>query len=215
MYAIQEIQEVIQATTPRLAFVEASIEHLLLDSRQIIFAERSLFFAIKGAHQDGHLFLPTVYAAGVRNFVVTHLPDLTFYPEANFLQVQNAIQALQRLAAHHRRQFPLQVIGITGSNGKTIVKEWLFQLLHPDYAIVRSPRSYNSQAGVPLSVWEIGPKHQLGIFEAGISHAGEMPPLAAIIRCNLGVFTNLGAAHREGFASEAQKLQEKLLLFQL
>jgi alanine racemase len=213
MYAIQEIQEVIQATTPRLAFVEASIEHLLLDSRQIIFAERSLFFAIKGAHQDGHLFLPTVYAAGVRNFVVTHLPDLTFYPEANFLQVQNAIQALQRLAAHHRRQFPLQVIGITGSNGKTIVKEWLFQLLYSSFAIIRSPRSYNSQIGVPLSVWGIQAQHELGIFEAGISRSGEMAKLVPILQPQIGIFTMLGEAHSEGFESLEAKLQEKLSLF--
>jgi alanine racemase len=190
------------------------IEHLLLDSRQIIFPELALFFAIPGIRNNGHDFIPACYQAGVRNFVVSEPVDYTIYPLGNFLLVKNTVEALQQLALHHRQRFQLPVIGITGSNGKTIVKEWLFQLLHPDYAIVRSPRSYNSQAGVPLSVWEINPKHQLGIFEAGISHAGEMPPLAAIIRCNLGVFTNLGAAHREGFASEAQKLQEKLLLFQ-
>ena len=213
MYSIQAIQQIIQAKSLNPQLNEAQIEHLLLDSRQIIFAERSLFFAIKGIHNDGHQFLSAAYQAGVRSFVVTMGPELSQFPDANFLLVENVVQALQQLAAHHRQQFPLQVIGITGSNGKTTVKEWLFQLLYPHYSIIRSPRSFNSQIGVPLSVWGIQVQHEIGIFEAGISRKGEMGNLANIIHPQIGIFTMLGEAHNEGFASKAEKLQEKLLLF--
>jgi len=213
MYSIQAIQAILNAQTLDRPLKDAQIEHLLLDSRQIIFAERSLFFAIKGNQQDGHHFIPALYQAGVRNFVVTQLPDPAAFPDANFLCVDHAIAALQHLAAHHRQQFPLQVIGITGSNGKTTLKEWLFQLLYPHYAIIRSPRSFNSQIGVPLSVWSIQAQHELGIFEAGISRAGEMANLEKIIQPDLGIFTMLGEAHNEGFASKRAKLQEKLELF--
>ena len=213
MYSIEAIQEILQAKTKDRPLREAQIEHLLLDSRQIIFAERSLFFAIKGAQQDGHQFIASVYEAGVRNFVVTQFPEPHAFPEANFLLVPNVIAALQKLAAHHRSQFPLQVIGITGSNGKTTVKEWLFQLLYANYAIIRSPRSFNSQIGVPLSVWNIQTQHELGIFEAGISRPGEMANLAKIIQPQIGIFTMLGEAHNEGFASKQAKLREKLQLF--
>lgn len=213
MYSIQAIQAILQAQTLDRPLKDAQIEHLLLDSRQIIFAERSLFFAIKGTQQDGHQFIPVVYQAGVRNFIVTQLPNPDAFPDANFLRVENVISALQSLAAHHRQQFPLQVIGITGSNGKTTVKEWLFQLLYPHYAIIRSPRSFNSQIGAPLSVWGIQGQHELGIFEAGVSKAGEMAHLAKIIQPDLGIFTMLGEAHSEGFSSMRAKLKEKLQLF--
>lgn len=193
---------------------KANIEHVLLDSRQIIFPNSSLFVALPGRQFDGHAFLTKTYQSGVRNFLVSQKVAWKNFPNANFIFVENTLPAFQHLAAHHRKLFSLPVIGITGSNGKTIVKEWLFQLLHPDFHIVRSPKSYNSQTGVPLSVLQINTEHTLGIFEAGISQMGEMEKLAPIILPDIGIFTNLGEAHREGFSNKAEKLREKLRLFE-
>lgn len=189
------------------------IEHLLLDSRKIYSPANSLFFALKGERRDGHFFIPELYKKGVRNFVVAERIEASAYPEAHFLLVENTLTALQKLAAHHRLQFNIPVIGITGSNGKTIVKEWLYQLLHEDDNIVRSPKSYNSQIGVPLSVWQMKEQNKLAIFEAGISQHGEMEKLEAIIRPTIGVLTNIGEAHSEGFKDQQDKLAEKLKLF--
>jgi len=186
------------------------IEHLLLDSRRLIFPATSLFFALKGPRRAGDQFAKELYNRGVRNFVLEQEADL---PGANQIIVRDALAALQRLVAEHRRQFPIPVIGITGSNGKTIIKEWLNQLLEEDYHIVRSPKSYNSQTGVPLSVWQLAPQHQLAIFEAGISRPGEMARLEPVIRPTIGVFTNIGEAHSEGFAGLEEKAAEKLRLF--
>ena len=201
------------------ADASATVRHLLLDSRRADLPVGAAFFALRGPSHDGHRYLPDLYAQGVRLFFVeenTALPGgLAAYPEAGIMEVASPLAALQALAAAHRAQFTASVIGITGSNGKTIVKEWLAQLLSPDEDICRSPRSYNSQVGVPLSVWELNPeRHTLGIFEAGISEVGEMARLASIIRPTEGIFTNLGTAHDAGFASEQQKLLEKLTLFQ-
>lgn len=187
------------------------IEHLLYDSRRIQQPAYSLFFAIVTEHNDGHRFIHDAYKKGVRNFIVSRKIDTQ--PSANIILVDDCLTALQKLAAYHRRQFNLPVIGITGSNGKTVVKEWLYQLLQADYNIVRSPKSYNSQIGVPLSVWQINEQHTLGIFEAGISAPGEMEKLQQIIHPTIGVLTNIGEAHDEGFASREQKLEEKLKLF--
>ncbi|MDB5268343.1 MAG: alanine racemase [Hymenobacter sp.] len=197
----------------------AEVRHLLLDSRRVGPPAGAVFFALRGPSHDGHRYLPDLYAQGVRLFVVEEsaaLPDgLAAYAGAGILAVASPLAALQALAAAHRAGFGGPVIGITGSNGKTIVKEWLAQLLSPDEDICRSPRSYNSQVGVPLSVWELNPaRHTLGIFEAGISEIGEMARLATIIQPTEGLFTNLGTAHDAGFASEEQKLREKLQLFQ-
>ena len=197
----------------------AEVRHLLLDSRRVGLPAGALFFALRGPNHDGHRYLPALYAQGVRLFVVEEhavLPgDLGAYPAAGIVQVKSPLAALQALAAAHRAGFTGPVLAITGSNGKTIVKEWLAQLLSPDEDICRSPRSYNSQVGVPLSVWELNPaRHTLGIFEAGISEAGEMARLAAVIQPTEGVFTNLGTAHDAGFASAGAKLREKLRLFQ-
>ncbi len=189
------------------------IEHLLLDSRKIYSPASSLFFAIKGVRRDGHQFIPELYKKGIRNFVISQPGETSLYTEANFMLVDDTLVALQQLTAHHRQQFNIPVIGITGSNGKTIVKEWLYQLLHEDYNIVRSPKSYNSQIGVPLSVWQMNKQHTLGIFEAGISQQGEMDKLEKIIQPTIGVFTNIGEAHGEGFKSKEQKEEEKRLLF--
>ncbi|MCB2378797.1 bifunctional UDP-N-acetylmuramoyl-tripeptide:D-alanyl-D-alanine ligase/alanine racemase [Hymenobacter sp. BT635] len=195
----------------------ARIQHLLLDSRRVGQPAGSLFFAIRGAQHDGHRYLPDLYRQGVRQFVVDHPAAIAggaaAFPEAGFLVVDDTLTALQAIAAQHRRQFRIPVFGITGSNGKTIVKEWLAQLLSSDELLCKSPRSYNSQVGVPLSVWELNASHTLGIFEAGISEKGEMARLERVIQPTLGLFTNLGTAHDAGFASPAEKVAEKMQLF--
>ena len=191
------------------------IKHLLIDSRKPIFHKGTLFFAIKGPRNDGHQYLPDLYQQGIRNFIVEELSDkqLRQYPMGNFIKVASSVRALQQIAGHHRQLFDLPVIAITGSNGKTIIKEWLFQLLSPRLRLVKSPKSFNSQVGVPLSLWQIQPSHQLGIFEAGISQPGEMAPLSDILLPTIGMFTNLGPAHDSGFESLDQKLSEKITLF--
>ncbi|MEL6720581.1 MAG: bifunctional UDP-N-acetylmuramoyl-tripeptide:D-alanyl-D-alanine ligase/alanine racemase, partial [Bacteroidota bacterium] len=214
LYPIQKVGEIIQGQFLNSIVQEGNIEYLLTDSRRILFAPNSLFFAFHGMRQDGHQFISKCYEKGVRNFVLAQEVEIAPFPEANFLIVENMHQAIHQLAKFHREQADLQVIGITGSNGKTIVKEWLFQLLHTQFKIVRSPRSYNSQLGVPLSVWQIQEQHDLGIFEAGISKMGEMEKVAPIINCQIGIFTNIGAAHDEGFPDRATKIREKLKLFE-
>ena len=192
---------------------DIAINYLLIDSRKLVFPSSTLFFAIKTATGDGHRFIDELYQAGVRSFVVTQLPEISHFPEACFFKVPDVTQALQSFATAHRKKFECPVIGITGSNGKTIVKEWLNHLLHHKFQIVRSPRSYNSQLGVPLSIWGIGAEHDLGIFEAGISRPGEMSALQKIIRPTIGLITNIGEAHSDGFVSIEEKLKEKLSLF--
>jgi len=190
-----------------------NIRFFLTDSRRVIHAAQSLFFAIKGKNHDGHLYIDELYKAGVRNFVVEHIPDQTLETVANFYIVNNSINALQQLAAYHRDCFNYPVIGITGSNGKTIVKEWIYQVLSGKYNIVRNPRSYNSQTGVPLSVWNMENDNNLGIFEAGISLPGEMEKLENVIKPTIGIFTNIGDAHQENFNSISEKVKEKIKLF--
>lgn len=192
---------------------ESMIHHLLLDSRKIIEPTTSLFFALKGPRRDGHSFIPELYKKGVRNFVVTERSYADTFSDANFIFCDDTLEALQQFVAHHRNQFHYPVIGITGSNGKTIVKEWLYQLLHEDHTIVRSPKSYNSQIGVPLSVWQMNEDHTLGIFEAGISEQGEMIRLEKMIKPTIGVLTNIGEAHSEGFNDAEHKFREKISLF--
>jgi alanine racemase len=192
---------------------DITIDHLLTDSRKLYSPPASLFFALPGPRRNGHRFIADLYNKGVRAFVVSEKQDEILYPAARFIVVENPLDALQKLVAYHRKQFNIPVIGITGSNGKTIVKEWLYQLLHQDYNIVRSPRSYNSQIGVPLSVWQMNEQHTLGIFEAGISRPGEMDKLEKIIQPTIGILTNIGAAHSEGFISIGQKEAEKKILF--
>ena len=195
---------------------DAALATLLLDSRRVGLTEGAVFFALHGPNHDGHHHLAALYAKGVRLFVVSHPPaSLAPFAGAGFVQVPDTLAALQTLAARHRATFQGPVWAITGSNGKTIVKEWLAQVLAPDEDICRSPKSYNSQVGVPLSVWELAPgRHTLGIFEAGISERGEMARLADVIRPTHGIFTTLGTAHDAGFTSETEKLGEKLHLFE-
>ncbi len=208
---MSHIAGIIQAS-PRLVRDDI-VEYLLLDSRKTGLAAESVFFALKGFRRNGHQFIPDLYKKGVRNFVVSEDKFSGDYPDANFLLVQDTLHALQELAAFHRGRFNIPVIGITGSNGKTIVKEWLYQLLRDDFNIVRSPGSYNSQVGVPLSIWQMDASHSLAIFEAGISKPGEMEKLERMIRPTIGVLTNIGEAHSEGFSSAAEKEREKRILF--
>lgn len=195
------------------SFQDLPVEHFLLDSRKITSPSSSVFVAIKGQRHDGHKFLNDLYNKGVRQFIVESSNLSYNLPESNILEVSSSIEALQNIAAWNRAQYTIPVIGITGSNGKTIIKEWLSQLLSKDYNIVRSPKSYNSQVGVPLSVWQMNEQHTLGIFEAGISLVKEMENLKRVIEPTIGIFTNIGTAHDEGFESKEQKIQEKLKLF--
>lgn len=189
------------------------ISHLLADSRKLIYPGATMFVSLVTPQRDGHQFIPQLYERGVRAFLVSHPPETRAYPGASFIQVPDTLAAFQTLAAFHRRKFDIPVVGITGSNGKTVVKEWLYQLLEKNYDIVRSPKSYNSQTGVPLSVWQMAPNHTLALFEAGISRPGEMTQLEKIIQPTAGIFTNIGDAHNEGFLNILQKIREKLVLF--
>ena len=194
---------------------EAQIDWILNDSRSLAFPESTLFFALRSQRNDGHKYIPDLYRRGVRNFVVANLPENyeQKYSDAHFLRVVSPLKALQRLAERHREEYDLPVVGVTGSNGKTVVKEWLYQLLSGSRNVTRSPRSYNSQVGVPLSVWLLNSRSEVGVFEAGISQPGEMSALRAIIQPTIGVMTNLGSAHQENFSSLQEKCLEKLSLF--
>ena len=219
-YTIEEITEMIGARrvgdTPRV------VDWLLTDSRSLSFPEATLFFALATKRNDGAHYIPELYLRGVRNFVLSEeaLCQMEqegafggIQPDANYLVVSHPLKALQKLAERHRSRFQIPVIGITGSNGKTVVKEWLNQLLGPDRQTVRSPRSYNSQIGVPLSVWRMDGQAELAIFEAGISEPGEMKELESIIKPTIGILTNIGGAHQENFFSLQDKCMEKLTLF--
>lgn len=211
-YLIKEIASIISARPDE--FHDATINVLLTDSRRLSFPETSLFFALKTSANDGHRYIKDLYNLRVRNFVVSDIsPEFSTMADANFLVVKDSLKALQKLATYHRKRFNIPVIGITGSNGKTVVKEFLYQLLREEFNIVRSPRSYNSQIGVPLSVWEMNEKNTLGIFEAGISMPNEMELLQPIISPTIGIFTCIGEAHQENFISMGHKCREKLQLF--
>lgn len=232
-YTIEKVAALIGAH--RYGSAETHIEWLLTDSRSLAYPETTLFFALRTRTGDGHKYIDDLYRRGVRNFVVSAVPwkehdsavadygfdthsrpaspDGRLYPDANFLEVISPLKALQRLAERHREEYDVPVVGVTGSNGKTCVKEWIYQLLCPSIHVTRSPRSYNSQIGVPMSVWLLTERTQVGVFEAGISQRGEMPGLRAIIQPTIGVMTNVGAAHQENFATIEEKCMEKLSLF--
>lgn len=212
LYSVHELEKAMGAK-PIINRVEATIRTLLTDSRKLHDTVFGLFFALQN-RRDGHAYLHDAYQAGVRSFVISDKNIATNqFPEANFYLVEHTLKALQDLAAHHRSKFNYPVIGITGSNGKTIVKEWLFQLLSSNYSIVRSPKSYNSQLGVALALWEMTDNHTMAIIEAGISKPGEMDKLARMIQPSIGILTHMGEAHAEGFLSFEVKLSEKLKLF--
>ena len=212
-YSIEKVTTLIGAR--RFGERDTQISFILSDSRSLCFPEETLFFALRSGRNDGHRYINELYARGVQNFVVATLPQdfAQRYPDANFLLVTDTLEALQRLAERHRDEFNVPIIGITGSNGKTMVKEWLNQLLSGDFMVTRSPRSYNSQVGVPLSVWLLDRHSELGIFEAGISKPGEMRALRNIIQPTIAVLTNIGDAHQENFDSREAKCMEKLQLF--
>ncbi|MCU0370555.1 MAG: bifunctional UDP-N-acetylmuramoyl-tripeptide:D-alanyl-D-alanine ligase/alanine racemase [Bacteroidales bacterium] len=213
-YSVSEIISIVNGKTARQPFHERPVRDILIDSRKLISPGQCLFFGLTSKRNDGHKYIPELYGKGLRDFVVTKLPqDVASFPEANFIVVKNTLHALQALARVHREKFNIPVIGITGSNGKTVVKEWLYQLLSKDRKTIRSPKSYNSQIGVPLSVWQIDTPYEIAIFEAGISEPDEMARLQAIIKPTIGIFTNIGEAHGENFMSLHQKVGEKLCLF--
>jgi len=213
-YSISEINRIVKGELLQCAAENMLVNELLIDSRRLIEPDGILFFALTSKRNDGHKYIEDVYNKGVRNFVVEHEPaNLLLLYDANIIKVKNSLLALQAVATAHRRQFEIQVIGITGSNGKTIVKEWLYQLLCESINIVRSPKSFNSQIGVPLSVWQMRKDHELAIFEAGISEQDEMDHLQPIIQPTIGIFTNIGHAHDENFFNRTQKAGEKLKLF--
>ena len=211
-YSIDDI--VAMTGAERYGHCPAVISWLLTDSRSLCFPTETLFFALVSRRNDGHNYIRELYNRGVRNFVVSSLPDsIEEYEGSNFLLVRDTLAALQALAAAHRKNFDIPIIGITGSNGKTMIKEWLYQLLEPDYAVTRSPKSYNSQIGVPLSVWLLNKQSEIGIFEAGISKKDEMRQLWKIIKPTIGILSNIGLAHQENFQSLQDKCIEKLHLF--
>lgn len=214
MYTLSTIASIVHGQFISSSDNDPNINDILIDSRKLISPHGTLFIALKTKKNDGHKYIQALYRRGLRNFLVSELPnDTTNLKQAHFIVVENTLSALQTLVSHKRKTFNIPVIGITGSNGKTIIKEWLFQMLQPDKEIIRSPKSYNSQLGVPLSVWQMKPQHELAIFEAGISEPEEMQKLQAIIQPTIGIFTNIGEAHAENFINNSQKIGEKLKLF--
>ena len=211
-YSINTIATIIQAsnTNPKKNII---IENIFIDSRNIVPFNNSIFFALHSSRRDGHQFVESLYNKGFLAFVVTNKFDRSKFSKAVFLVVENVLDSLQKFAIYHRQQFKIPIIGITGSNGKTIIKEWLYQILSLKYNVARSPRSYNSQIGVPLSIFELNKKNDIAIFEAGISTYNEMEKLEKIINPTLGILTHIGEAHSDGFESKLDKIKEKLCLF--
>ena len=190
------------------------IKDLLFDSRMLVMPENTLFFALKSHRNDGNKYIKELYDKGVRSFVVEKMPEIAgIGDDAVFILVDNTLKSLQKVAASHRGNFDIPVIGITGSNGKTIIKEWLYQIFSPEISVARSPKSYNSQIGVPVSLWQLNENHRIGIFEAGVSRPDEMQNLKDIIQPTIGIFSNIGAAHGKNFDSISSKVEEKLKLF--
>jgi alanine racemase len=217
-YSIREISSIVHGNVSGDA--DFQVAHILTDSRKILDPGSSLFIALNGEKRDGHHFITEALLRGVRGFLVTQIPPDLLQQDLSpgsdqivFVVVKDTLSALHQLAAHHRAQFNYPVIGLTGSNGKTIVKEWLNYLMQDERRIIRSPKSYNSQVGVPLSVWQMHQAADVAIFEAGISTKGEMEKLEKMIRPDIGIFTNIGEAHSEGFSSRREKIREKLNLF--
>ncbi|MEN8223873.1 MAG: bifunctional UDP-N-acetylmuramoyl-tripeptide:D-alanyl-D-alanine ligase/alanine racemase [Bacteroidota bacterium] len=214
MFKVSDIVTITKGELIRKSSSNPEIKDILVDSRRLINPGNCAFFSLQGRNNDGHDYIPELYDKGIRIFVVSNNQVyLGEYKGANFIKVKNTLAALQAVCAHHRQNFDIPVIGITGSNGKTIIKEWLYQILQKEHKIVRSPKSYNSQVGVPLSVWQMEESYDMAIFEGGISQPDEMEKLQAIIKPNIGIFTNIGEAHSENFISINQKIGEKLKLF--
>jgi len=214
-YSVERIAAVVHGNVDCRHAADYTVRFLLTDSRQLLSPKETLFFALRTRQNDGHQYIGELLRKGVRSFVVEDIPAglAREFPDACFIQVDSPMKALQRLAAFHRGNCRVPVLAITGSNGKTVVKEWICQLLGGERFVARNPKSYNSQIGVPLSVWLMTDRHELGVFEAGISQKGEMERLQTILSPETGIFTNIGPAHDEGFASRQEKVREKLVLF--
>ena len=216
-YTINKICSIVKGTSFGKSNNNIIINDLIFDSRLIVAPDYSIFFALKGNHNDGHKYINELYNKGVRAFVIDDeeaLQELIVScKDASFIKVNNSLEALQQLASYHRNIFNIPIIGITGSNGKTIVKEWLYHILSPEFSVIRSPKSYNSQIGVALSAWQINDNHDIAILEAGISRSDEMQKLENIIKPNIGIFTNIGQAHGKNFTDVNHKIEEKLKLF--
>jgi len=214
MLKVSEIVEITGGELIRKSNNNPEVRDILVDSRRLINPDKCIFFALQGRNRSGHDYIPELYDNGIRLFVVSdNIPNLDSYKGSNVIKVNNTLAALQEVGSAHRQKYDYPVIGITGSNGKTIIKEWLFQLLQKKFKIVRSPKSYNSQIGVPLSVWQMEESNSMAVFEGGISQPDEMDKLQSIIKPNIGIFTNIGEAHDENFISLNQKIGEKLKLF--
>ncbi|MCT1531396.1 bifunctional UDP-N-acetylmuramoyl-tripeptide:D-alanyl-D-alanine ligase/alanine racemase [Sphingobacterium daejeonense] len=213
MYTIKFICEVLKVTAFKSNDLSSKISELVYDSRKVNNPEESLFFALK-ATRDGHDFIPDAYEKGIRSFVISNsIPFLNDKTDVNVILVSDVLEFMQTLVTYHRKQFNIPIIGITGSNGKSIVKAWLYQLLMPEKKVYQSPKSYNSQLGVALSLWNLGPQYDMAIIEAGISEPGEMEKLQQMIQPTIGIFTNIGVAHSQNFESKQEKLAEKIKLF--
>jgi len=214
MYTLSTLTSVVNGRLIPINTTDSEINDILIDSRKLISPDGTLFIAIKTKKNDGHKYISSLYQRGMRNFMVTAPPEeLENFDGANFIVVENTVVALHALVSDKRKKFDIPVIAITGSNGKTIIKEWLYHMLQPDKEIIRSPKSYNSQIGVPLSVWQMKAQYEMAIFEAGISEPEEMQKLQAIIQPTIGIFSNIGEAHSENFININQKIGEKLKLF--
>ena len=213
-YSINEIIKLTGGEILQRGVGDTIVNHLLIDSRRVFSANDSIFVAVNGDRHDGHDFLHEAFQKGIRSFLVQKNAPLDLIPGTWVLKVPDTLVALQSIAAQHRSSFKFPVIAITGSNGKTIVKEWLHQMLKEEMHIVRSPKSYNSQVGVPLSLWQMEESHEMGIFEAGVSKVGEMGALERMIKPDLGIITNLGRPHDENFEDWDEKAKEKLRLFE-
>ena len=213
MYTIKFICEVLKVTAFKSNDLSSKISELVYDSRKVNNPEESLFFALK-ATRDGHDFIPDAYEKGIRSFVISNsISFLNDKTDVNVILVSDVLEFMQTLVTYHRKQFNIPIIGITGSNGKSIVKAWLYQLLVPEKKVYQSPKSYNSQLGVALSLWNLGPQYDLALIEAGISEPGEMEKLQQMIQPTIGIFTNIGVAHSQNFESKQEKLAEKIKLF--
>ncbi len=214
-YLVSDVAKIVNGRCIGVPRPGQAIGFLLIDSRKLLWPAHTLFFALKSKQNDGHRYIKELLQKGVRSFVVEKVPEnpSSEYPGACFIRVDSTLSALQALAAEHRSRFSYPVVALTGSNGKTVIKEWLYQSLCEKHHIARNPKSYNSQIGVPLSVWLMTGQHEMGVFEAGISQPGEMQKLRKILQPGTGIFTNIGPAHDEGFASRKEKIREKLQLF--
>jgi len=213
IYALSSIAAIVKGTKSKIVS-DLLVKHICIHTDDITLPLETVFAAMPGALSDGHEYIAKAYKLGVRSFIINDEKYMLPFTDAGYILVENVLSSLQKLAQYHRAQFDIPIISITGSNGKTIIKEWLYQMLFEDEAIVKSPKSYNSKIGVPLSLFQIGKQHTLGIFEAGISQVGEMQTLAEMIKPTIGIFTNIGTAHDEGFDSRAEKITEKGALFQ-